>query len=120
MKVTRHSPFGLGILDKGKDEDVKMAISNEHLKNLTMKRETAKEENLGSRESRFVYLLICDLNRFNEGKIDILGKTILDGGTILCTSGHNIFLLWVLSTDTRSTHTTKLGQIPARRKEVDN
>lgn len=59
QKVTNDlkSPFGLGILDKGKDEDVKMAISNEHLRNLTMKR-NSEGGKPGVKESRFVYLLI--------------------------------------------------------------
>ena len=58
QKVTNDlkTPFGFGILDKGKDEELKTAISDEHLRNLTMKtkREGGKS---GSRKAfRFVYL----------------------------------------------------------------
>lgn len=59
QKVTNDlkSPFGLGILDKGKDEDMKTAISNDHLRNLTMKR-NSKGGKTGVKESFQVCLFI--------------------------------------------------------------
>ena len=51
-------PVSLAILDKGKDEDMKTAISNDHLRNLTMKR-NSEGGKTGVKESFQVCLFIA-------------------------------------------------------------
>lgn len=51
-------PLGFGILDKGKDDELKTAISEEHLRNLTMKTKSEGGKPGSRKAFRFVYLLI--------------------------------------------------------------
>lgn len=48
-------PLGFGILDKGKDEELKTAISDEHLRNLTMKTKSEGGKPGSRKAFRFIY-----------------------------------------------------------------
>lgn len=90
------SPFGFGILDKGKDEEVKTAISNEYVRNLTMKIKS-KGGKTGVKESFQVCLLI-DMRVIWTGsmraKLTFWARLFLTGG--YCPMYHKIQHAWPL------------------------